>query len=208
MSLPRIRGFLPNTLIDWPGRLAAEVFLEGCNLRCPYCHAGYLLTSPPEAETFELEHIVAHLKREEGWLDGVVVSGGEPTIHPELPGLLRRFKAAGFPVKVDTNGTQPEMLAAVLGAGLVDFVAMDVKAPFERYAAVTRVDADTAEIEASIHLIAASGLPHEFRTTFVRSLLADSDIEALRRALPPGSPYRVQAFVPELAADPCLRRAS
>jgi pyruvate formate lyase activating enzyme len=206
MSLPRIRGFLPNTLIDWPGRLAAEVFLEGCNLRCPYCHAGYLLTTAPEVETFDLEHILAHLKGERGWLDGVVVSGGEPTIHPELPGLLRRFKEAGFPVKLDTNGTQPEMLAAVLGAGLVECVAMDVKAPLdERYARATgRTDVDLRAIRRSLALLRDWDGDYELRTTVCPAVLSPKDVLDLAVDLVGAPRLVLQPFKPGHCLDPAL----
>jgi pyruvate formate lyase activating enzyme len=206
MSTLRIRGFLPNTLIDWPGRLAAEVFLEGCNLRCPYCHGGYLLTSLPEAETFELGHIIAHLKGERGWLDGVVVSGGEPTIHPELPGLLRTFKEAGFPVKLDTNGTQPEMLAAVLRARLVDCVAMDVKAPLdERYARATgRPDVNLRAIRRSLALLRDWGGDYELRTTVCPAVLSPENVLELAVDLVGAPQLVLQPFQPGHCLDPEL----
>jgi len=205
----KIAGFQPISLCDYPGRVAAVVFTQGCNFRCPFCHNGGLIPRDVAGQRLMPQgELLQRLAERAMLLEGLVISGGEPTLQGDLIPFVEQVRGLGLLVKLDTNGSRPDVLQALIERRLVDFVAMDVKAPFERYAAVTRVDADTAEIEASIHLIAASGLPHEFRTTFVRPLLTDSDMEALRRALPPGSPYRVQAFVPELAADPCLRRAS
>ena len=191
MMVLRIRGFLPNTLIDWPGRLAAEVFLEGCNLRCPYCHAGYLLTTAPEAETFELEHVLAHLKGERGWLDGVVVSGGEPTIHPELPALLRGFKEAGFAVKLDTNGTCPVVLASLMRAGVLDYVAMDIKAPPEKYDKICGVPVDQGAIDTSITLLMDGHVDYEFRTTIIPQLTRE-DILAIGNRIRGARSYVLQ----------------
>jgi pyruvate formate lyase activating enzyme len=132
MDVP-IRGFLPTTLIDWPGKLAAEIFVGGCNLRCPYCHAGYLLADSPAAETFEVAHILRCIREQDGWLDGIVVSGGEPTLHEGLGELLRVFKAEGLGVKLDTNGTNPEVVGSLLDAGLVDAVAFSTPVWWTRW---------------------------------------------------------------------------
>jgi pyruvate formate lyase activating enzyme len=151
--------------------------------------------------------VLARLAARAGFLDGVVISGGEPTLQPDLAEFCLQAKALGLLVKVDTNGSRPDVLKALFEGRCVDFVAMDVKAPLDRYEALTGVVAGTAEIEASIRLIAASGLSHEFRTTWVRPLLTDADLAALRSALPATSPHRVQPFVRELATDPGLRLA-
>lgn len=206
MSAPPIRGFLPNTLIDWPGRLAAEVFLPGCNLRCPYCHAAYLVRPNPLAETFNLEDILAHLRREAGWLDGVVVSGGEPTLQRDLDELLRRFKSAGLGVKLDTNGTQPEVLERLLAEGLVDAVAMDVKAPLdERYRrAAGRDDLDLEAIRRSLHLLRRWAGEYELRTTVCPAVLRPEDVIDLAAEVA-GAPVLVlQQFRPGHCLDPAL----
>jgi len=204
MTAISIRGFLPNTLIDWPGRLAAEVFLAGCNLRCPYCHASDLLDDSPGAETFDLEEVLRHLKGETGWLEGVVVSGGEPTIHPALPALLRRFKAAGLAVKLDTNGTRPEMLEPLLAEALVDAVAMDVKAPLDqRYQRASgRTDLDVGAVRRSLSLLRDWGGECELRTTVCPAVLSPQDVTDLAADLV-GSPRLIlQQFRPGTCLDP------
>ncbi len=199
-----IRGFLPNTLIDWPGRLAAELFLGGCNLRCPYCHAGDLLQDSPEGETFDLDQILHHLKGEEGWLDGVVVSGGEPTAHPHLPGLLRPLKEAGFPVKLDTNGTHPELLEQLFAEALVDAVAMDVKAPLDhRYGrAAGRPDLDVEVIRRSLAILADWEGDYELRTTVCPAVLSPEDVVDLAADVAGVPRLILQQFRPGHCLDP------
>ena len=206
MSTPPIRGFLPNTLIDWPGRLAAEVFLPGCNLRCPYCHAGGLVRPPAVAETFDIEDILRHLREQVGWLDGVVLSGGEPTIHPELPRLARRFKEAGLPVKLDTNGTNPDLLGELLAQGLVDSVALDVKAPLdERYRrAAGRADLDPAAVRRTLSLLREWAGDYELRTTVCPAVLTPEDVLDLAAQVA-GAPVLVlQQFRPGHCLEPAL----
>ncbi len=201
----KIAGIQPVSLCDYPGKVAAVVFTQGCNLRCPFCHNGDLIPAGG-ARWIPQEEVLDSLRCRLRLLDGVVISGGEPTLQPDLSAFIRKVRDLNLSVKLDTNGTRPEVLEVLLSQGLLDFVAMDVKAPFEKYARLTGVDVSVAGIRTSIELIAASGIEHEFRTTLVRSLLTDSDIGILRLTLPPASPYKVQPFVPELAADPGLRR--
>ena len=204
----KIAGLQPVSLCDYPGRVAAVVFTQGCNFCCGFCHNGGLV--PPEPQAGRLipqGQVLDWLAKRAAFLDGLVVSGGEPTLQPDLTGFIEQVRGLGLLVKLDTNGSRPEVLRGLIEGRCVDFVAMDVKAPFERYGQVAGVEVSVAAIRASIALIASSGIEHEFRTTVVPALLADRDIEAIRRALPPASPYRVQSFVPELAMDPCLRLA-
>ena len=124
-----IKGFLETSFIDWPDKICAVLFLPICNFRCPYCHNHGLILRPEEYETLSWPFIRERFQTLRGWLDGVCVSGGEPTLHPDLPDLLAAIKALGFPVKLDTNGTRPKVLHFLVDEKLVDFVAMDVKAP-------------------------------------------------------------------------------
>ena len=211
-------GLQSFTLSDFPGRTAAILFTQGCNFRCPFCHNGELiplgpnLTPPTEARSEQMppteEEILAFLGKRRDLLEGVVVTGGEPTVQPDLVRFLRRIKAMGFAVKLDTNGSRPEMLAEVLAKGLVDYVAMDVKAPLEQYGRLAGVPVHPDTLRESIALIAQSGVAHQFRTTYVEPLLAAADLEAIRAEIPAGSPHKVQAFRPELARDPALRQAA
>jgi len=143
-------------------------------------------------------------------LDAVVVSGGEPTNHHDLPGFLRRIKNMGFAVKLDTNGSEPEVLKEILENRLVDCIAMDIKAPLDKYKQVTKALSLTAKdkVKESIALISESGIDHEFRTTVVEALLTPEDMQAIRKLIPASSTYRLQKFCPEHAFDPELRKRS
>ena len=191
----KIGGLIKFTLIDFPGRPAAVVFTQGCNFRCRYCHNPELvyphLFTQPVAE----EEIFSFLQRRQGTLEGVVVSGGEPTLHEDLPAFMARIKALGYQVKLDTNGSRPDMVQELIDKKLVDFIVMDLKAPLEKYRAVTEVDTNTDTLLRSMDLIRQSGLEYEFRTTYDKEVLTDEDIESLRR-LTNNTHYRVQECLP------------
>lgn len=202
----KIGGFQPVTLTDFPGRVASIVFTQGCNFRCPFCHNGALWSfhAAPESIIPE-ERIWSYLAQRCEHLDGVVVTGGEPTLHADLPAFLKRIKRMGFQVKLDTNGSRPGVLAGLIEAGDVDYIAMDIKAPLEHYSRLIGKEAPTREIEESIALLSWSGIEHEFRTTHVEPLLSERDLQAIRAMLPGSARYRVQPFRPENAYDPALR---
>ncbi len=165
-----ISGLQKMTLLDYPGKVACTVFLKGCNLRCPYCHNSHLFTV--KAETIiENEEFFTFLKSRKGLLDGVCVSGGEPTLYEDLPSFLKEIKSLGFSVKLDTNGTRPEMLKNLIEKGLVDYIAMDIKSCADRYSEATaKADFDISIIEESIKLLFNGNIPYEFRTTVVNEL--------------------------------------
>jgi len=204
-SLPPIAGYHPTTLIDWPGRLAAVVFLPKCNLRCRFCHAGPLLGSP--AETIPLEAVLEHLASREGWLDGVVICGGEPTTWPTLPELCLKFRGAGLAVKLDTNGTHPDRLEGLLAAKLIDAVAMDLKAPLdERYQEVCGAEAvDLGAIERSVDLLMAGRVEYEFRTTVCPVFHGEAEIRAMGERIAGARRWVLQPFEPAYALDAALR---
>lgn len=161
-----IQGFQKLTLLDFPGRTACTVFTGGCNLRCPFCHNGGLVRTPM-AEPNRTDEVLTYLSRRQGILDGVCVTGGEPLLQPDLLDFLKQIKEMGYAVKLDTNGSLPDRLAAALDSGLIDYVAMDVKSSPEGYSAATGSDADPVVYDRSIRLLRQSGIPHEFRTTAV-----------------------------------------
>jgi len=203
-KLPPIAGYHPVTLIDWPGRIAAVVFLPRCNLRCSFCHAGPLLKEPQE--TIPLEAILEHLASRAGWIDGVVICGGEPTLWPGIGRLCEEFRRLGLAVKLDTNGTNPDRLEALLGAGLVDAVAMDLKAPIdERYHGVAGTRTDLRAINRSIDLLMESGVEYEFRTTVCPAFLAEDEIHAIGKRIAGARLWVLQRFEPANALDPILR---
>lgn len=203
-----IKGFLETSFLDWPGRLAAVLFLGGCNFRCPFCHNAELVLAPHLVPSIALETVLARLRALRGWVDGIVVSGGEPTLSPRLPELLGRIRAEGFEVKLDTNGSSPDVLAMLIARGLVQAVDMDLKAPLEpaAYALLAGVPVRLELIRASVEVIRLSGLPHRFRTTYVPGLLDRAAVGRLRAAVPAGSPFVLQGFNPQRSLAPELGR--
>jgi pyruvate formate lyase activating enzyme len=200
----RFGGFQPFTLSDYPGCVAAIAFTQGCNFRCPFCHNGALIPMQTAAAVEE-QDILAILETRKGKLKGLVVSGGEPTIQPALPYFLKKVKAMGYQIKLDTNGSRPDVIAALIQASLVDYIAMDIKAPLEIYSTLTGVEANTRNIEESIATLSWSKIPHHFRTTNVTPLLTPADMKTIRLLAPAGSKHMVQPFNPKNAFDPALR---
>jgi pyruvate formate lyase activating enzyme len=204
-----IGGLQPLTLSDFPGHVAAIVFTQGCNFCCPFCHNGALLASAsPGRHLFPVPEVIKFLQVRADHLDGVVISGGEPTIQPGLRPFVRLLKDLGFLVKLDTNGSRPGVLRAILDEGLLDFVAMDVKGPWRVYDRVTGITAPIAAVRESIAIVSQSGIEHEFRTTLVDALLSRDDIQAIRQQVPAGSHHRLQRFEPQQALDHTLRCVS
>ncbi len=196
-------GFQPFTLTDFPKRTAAIVFTQGCNFRCPFCHNIDLVPAlPSKGEAITADEIIEFLKQRTGQLDGVVITGGEPCIQKGLPEFCKLLKLMGYEVKIDTNGSRPDMIRLLFQQNLVDFIAMDIKAPLESYSRLAGVDIEAETIMESIDLIAASGIPHLFRTTFVKTLLNDNDAEKITKLVPSGSRHLFQEFRPERVLRP------
>ena len=191
----KIGGLIKFTLIDFPGRPAAVIFTQGCNFRCCYCHNPELVYPHLFTETAAQEEIVAFLKRRQGSLEGVVISGGEPTLFDDLPAFMAQIKALGYALKLDTNGTRPDMLQELVDKKLVDYIAMDLKAPLEKYSLITGVETNPSILTRSMDIIRQSGVEYEFRTTYDKDVLTDADIEALKQ-LTNNTHYRVQECLP------------
>jgi len=192
----RIGGLQKTSLIDFPGRIAAVVFTQGCNMRCPYCHNPSLVLPGSFEEVLDETALFEFLGRRRGRLDGVVISGGEPTVHRDLPDFICRVRALGFDVKLDTNGSNPAMLAALLAEGLLDYVAMDLKGDPARYADYCGAAIPETALRTSVDTIIKSGIAHEFRTTAVPGLHTIEDLKALADMLQGADRYAVQAFKP------------
>lgn len=191
----KIGGLQKHSLIDYPGKISCVLFLVGCNFNCPYCHNPQLTgEADNRPETTPLEEILAFLTQRRGWLEGVVISGGEPTLHPDLPGLCRCIKDLGYPVKLDTNGSRPQMLKALVRAGLVDYLAMDIKTDPERYAEGVGRPGDSSALLASLQIIMDSGVDYEFRTTCVRPLVTAGTIRHIAQLISGSRSYALQAF--------------
>lgn len=196
-GLPPIKGYLPSSLIEWEGRISCVVFLPGCNFRCPFCHAAALVVAADKTETIPFESVAARLRANEGWIDGAVVSGGEPTLHKNLRDLILALRELVPAIKLDTNGSNPAVVEALLAEGLVDFVAMDIKAPLgEGYSRAAGVPVDCGAITASIRLLRECGVAHEFRTTVVPCLHTAADIVAIAQLLGSGERLVLQQFAP------------
>lgn len=191
-----VNGLARLTLLDYPGKTAATVFLAGCNMRCPFCHNAPLVTDVSRAETIGEEELRAFLSKRRGLLDGIAVTGGEPTLRRELGELLGIIKEYGYAVKLDTNGTAPEMLDKLIQGGLVDYVAMDIKNSPARYAETVGVPSfDMAPIFESVELLREGRVDHEFRTTVVSGLHDEASMEDIGRWLGGESRYFLQNFV-------------
>ena len=203
----KIGGLNSISFSDYPGHIAAVVFTHGCNFLCIFCHNGFLIPRDvsdslliPEKEIFEF------LERRRNQLDSVVISGGEPTTQPDLLRFLKKIKAMGFLLKLDTNGSRPKVLRKLIEDKLVDYIAMDIKAPLIRYHEFSRASYSDIKLTIdSINLIASSGICHEFRTTFIPQMMSSWDVELIKELVPSGSKHHFQKFHPEHALKPALR---
>lgn len=191
----RISGFQKMTLLDFPGKVAATVFTYGCNLRCPFCHNASLVVGKNDV-TFTEDEILSYLSKRQGLLDGVCITGGEPLLQAGITDFIKKIKELGYAVKLDTNGCYPEKLKEVVNAGLVDYVAMDIKNCPEKYAETVGIkDFDFSPIKESIEILIGSGLDFEFRTTIVKELHTVEDIKSLALTIKGAKKYFLQNFV-------------
>jgi pyruvate formate lyase activating enzyme len=191
-----IHGFQKMTLLDYPGQVACTIFTAACNLRCPFCHNAGLVTKIENTQRIDESEVLAYLQKRKGILDGVCITGGEPTLQKDLADFIRKIRALGYAVKLDTNGTNPAVLQALLDEGLLDYVAMDIKNTPEKYAATVGIASfDVTPIQQSIDLLLAGRVDYEFRTTVVAEYHTPSDIGQIA-ALIAGAPrYFLQPFV-------------
>ena len=198
-----IKGFIENSLIEWEGKIVSIVFLPTCNLRCHYCHAPHLVQTPNELESIPIDAVVSKIRQNIGWIDGIVVTGGEPTSHKHLDTLLKLLKDLGTLVRLDTNGTNPNILKDLIGRKLVDCVAMDIKAPLynDRYEQISGVPCDIENIRNSIRIIMQSGIEYEFRTTVCPTQLDGDDVEDIARTIKGAERYIIQPFRPNHCLD-------
>lgn len=190
-----IHGFNKTTLLDYPGHVAATVFTGGCNFRCPFCHNGDLVLDPKSQPVISEEEVLAYLKKRRGILEGVCITGGEPTLQPDLPDFIGKLREIGYLVKLDTNGYRPDVLAGLLEKGMLDYVAMDVKAAPENYIRATGCpELDFARIAESIAILKGCGIPYEFRTTVVQGIHTPSEFDGIGRLLAGCRAYYLQTF--------------
>lgn len=206
----KINGLQKLTLLDFPGEIACTIFTGGCNMRCPFCHNGALAEGRGDLN-ISVDELLAFLDSRAGRLGGVCISGGEPTLHPDLPDLIREIKKRGFRVKLDTNGTNPHMLSSLIEENLIDYVAMDIKNSPERYAETCGIDAQErqaakkvacpdeepdilSKIRRSADILMSGRVDFEFRTTLARELHSEDDIISIGRWLSGGEKYFLQTY--------------
>lgn len=205
-----IGGLQKFSLLDYPEHLSAIIFTFGCNFRCQYCYNPMLvrpksvdkLSDKPQngegeggSQNISEDDLFSFLASRKGKLDAVVITGGEPTLHKDLPNFIKRIRDMGFKVKLDTNGTNPDMIEELYAERFLDYCAMDLKASPERYDLVTGVQPDLEKIKKSITIIKESGLPYEFRTTMVPGLVGESDIQGIGELIKPAHKWYLQKFI-------------
>jgi pyruvate formate lyase activating enzyme len=199
-----IGGFQKLSLIDYPGKLAAIVFTQGCNFRCVYCHNPELVEPRLYATPLSEENVLCYLSNRAGLMQGVVITGGEPSLQSDLPEFLNKVRILDYMVKLDTNGTNPEMLRRIIGDGLLDYIAMDVKAALGSYHKIVKSQVDTHRIEQCIRLIIDSGIPHEFRTTYLEPLLSLSEVCDIGTLVAGCDRYVIQSYMPIKSLESAL----
>jgi len=215
--MPEIKGFNKSTLLDWDGQIASIVFLPGCNYRCPYCHASALVTEPDTQPNVPLGEVDTYLAQNRGWIDGVVITGGEPTLQPGLFDLIDHLIEQGLKIKLFTNGSQPDVLRELIRTGRLAAVSMDIKGPLdERYERAAGVSVDLDAIRASIDILMSlparerglklmnDGIPYEFRTTVCPELLTHDDVVDIARAVRGAGLLTLQQFRPVDCLDPAF----
>jgi pyruvate formate lyase activating enzyme len=190
----KICGLNKTTLLDYPGYVAATVFVGGCNFRCPFCHNGDLVLCSNELSGYREEEIFAFLKKRKNVLEGVCVTGGEPTLYKELPKFIEKIKELGYKVKLDTNGSNPGMLKELVKEKLVDYIAMDIKAPVYNYDKVCGVLVDVEKIKESVEFLKANSVPYEFRTTLVKELHSKEDVLEIGKWILGAENYYLQSY--------------
>lgn len=190
----KICGLNKTTLLDYPGCVAATVFAGGCNFRCPFCHNGDLVLHSAKMKEYSEEEVLNFLNKRKNVLEGVCVTGGEPTLYSDLPEFIAKIKAMGYKVKLDTNGSNPKMLKRLVEGKLVDYVAMDIKAPVSEYNKVCGVQVDTESVQQSVAYLKQGEIPYEFRTTVVKELHTKQDILEIGKWILGAENYYLQSY--------------
>ncbi len=199
-----IKGFISTSLVDWPGKICSVVFLAGCGFRCPACHNSRLVLDPGALPDYPLEEICRSLANRSKWIDGVTVTGGEPTGRRNLPHLLRILREYGVKIKLDTNGSNPQVLEDLIHSGMIDAVSMDVKAPLDSiaYSAVAGIPVDIEMIKRSLWLLLRSPIEVTFRTTVIPGLVEEPELARIRETLGDVPRFTIQSFSGTETLDP------
>jgi pyruvate formate lyase activating enzyme len=207
MSLD-IKGFIETSLVDWDGKVVCVIFLPGCNFRCPYCQNMGLVIHPEKLKTVPEEKIFKYLEGHKKFMDGICITGGEPTLHKNkgLTGFIKKIKKRKFLVKLDTNGSDPEYIKKLVGARLIDYIAMDIKAPLIDYNKAANVKVDAEKIKESVQFLVSGKVDYEFRTTIVPTITGMKEIEGIASLIKGAKKYVLQQFEPEHCDDIELKK--
>lgn len=190
----KILGHQKLSMVDFDGHIATTIFTGGCNFACPFCHNSTLVTSI-ESGKISVEDIFNHLEKRQGIIDAIVVSGGEPTLQPDLIDFIKKVKQYNVLIKLDTNGTRPNVIKELIDSKLIDYIAMDIKNSYEKYNMTAGKKVDINDIKTSINYIISSSIPHEFRTTLVEEFHDIKDIESMSNMLIGANKWCLQKFV-------------
>jgi len=193
MDSINIKGVQKTSMIDYPGNIVSTVFLSRCNFRCPFCHNPELVFDEIK-EDIDVKEFFSYLESKKGWLDGICITGGEPTLHSGLKGFMQKVKQLGMKIKLDTNGTCPEILKELIEENLVDMIAMDIKASFENYERVVNASVDKDKIMQSIELLKLGKVDYEFRTTAVPGFFDNEEAHSIGKMLKGAKKYSLQQF--------------
>jgi pyruvate formate lyase activating enzyme len=199
-----IKGFLENSLVEWEGKISSVIFFPRCNFRCPYCQNSQLVLHPEKIPSIPFSEIKKYLLKEKGWVDGVSLTGGEPTIYSQLPEFIKKIKKLGLLVNLETNGSNPEMLRKLIKEKLIDYVSMDIKNQFKEtpYNKAAGVKVDLEKIRESVKIIRNSGVDYEFRTTVVPQILGKKEVGEITKSISGASKFILQQFRPRETLDP------
>ena len=203
----KFKGFNKSSMIEYPHKIVAVVFTGGCNFRCPFCHNKDLVLNPSKIPDISEEEVLSYMENKKMWIDGIAITGGEPTLHKELPEFMKKAKDRGFLVELETNGTNPDVIEQLIKDNLIDYFAMDIKAPLDedKYFKVTGEFGDKKKmlenIKKTISIIQKSGVDYEFRTTFVPGLISKEDIYTIARQLKGSKKYALQKFLPNTTVN-------
>ena len=191
----QIHGFNKTTLLDYPGLVAATIFTGACNFRCPYCHNADLVLNPSSQPIIPEEEILSHLRKRKGITQGVCITGGEPTLQKDLKDFIKKLKELDLKVKLDSNGYKPEVLKDLVKDNLLDYIAMDVKAPLDEYDIIAGVKLDTSKLKESIDFLIAGDLPFEFRTTVIKDFHTRESFEKMSELIKGAKNYYLQGYI-------------
>lgn len=199
-----VKDYLPSSMLDWEGKMAAVLFMGGCNFACPYCHNPELVKNPDRLDSIPFKKITDYLVDKRDWIEGVVITGGEPTLTPGLKEIIEELRVLSLPVKLDTNGSHPDILEILISEGLLEYVSMDIKAVLRKYSSVTNSNIDPETINQSINLIIRSSIDHEFRTTAFPGAVSLTDLVEISSYLGRlgAKRYAIQQFQPRKTLDP------